>query len=1520
MENATPLLLSLTDAHLAFLRYPDVTHFFDSEGVQKLWNMYEDHAFRDDSAIVPCSCQHKEVQMFKAMRSWFGDTADVRDKYPESSWYSGNFDSHVEQCGAEVAAPKIDWSQYHVVEFVREDVLAECVDILYSDDSPVDHISTSESDVGNIADAWHNESSFVVNATEITDCVTATYRARNATNALKAAHTLNGSMWLTLSYEECVRDHAPCLEKVVKLLGVDPFGSRMLFDFEAGLAEAARKHNVRMLRIREMRRAMGETPAASAQLAALASGMSDSTYSGHSHAWAPATALASRAAGALRAENRQLRSLLEERQATVNELENEQALTDTPCDGCSHLSVSVNPYSSSSNPSRQARDAMVEQRDEERERSHSKRSVALQGPDHAAPSCAGAGSLPTELLLEGRKPSLEECGTQWQTQRGHLTTTGGPDFEAPDVFAGIRNTVELQMALINEGLGETTRPIYYFACDEASGGLEMANYLFELPNQYIVPGSHRACGPFDFTAFRAAAEDVAARKHPVIAMGDSRTDQFLFNLWGGSGGDVKLSERLVVVIGVVRDVLEHRIIKYATAEAGSQDFEEWLKSSPREQQLKPLLNLNATWENMMIRNAWDDMQTTSLTSITRADSDGAGEAVAPPPKTTPLGGVAPASAHARVGIFGMHTDPKASLCVLAKTSGLPIPWKNYSKYPHESITFNAVNQTLNERVVKDLATNDHREFLMVALATDRFYALATNLGCVGESESLAQTTEANVAAALASAPTTGEPAAPTAQAELGRVRLAVDRLGNSVLPIGPEERPPCRKPYTDEFAKEDCHPIFVASEQPLYYFMHTPKTAGTTVSKMLMRMPGKWLVPGSQPSEDFNFTEFMQHAADVAQRDHAVVAFSHLPPHLWIWKARGLERFGGSPKQDAIMYALTRRPVIVIGLLRDTLTQRLSYFDDFVRPRYLRQHYHPTITPHADMLSWAKAPSQTFDGVWGGDYPEALQFRPFFSLLFNSGNNSAWKAADMNEAYEQMHVMVSGTGGSLGFVGLHSNVAASMCVLARTTRLPIPWNEITDEESRTIVKERLVQDRPAEMLTSFNDTTAAAILSRDAREVLFIALTKARFQELASSVGCIPAGTAGTAAALSVSKLRAPKPSAAFALPSPGLAVAPLPVSQLAADAPARFMIVSMAHSGGTFLESLLNQHPEVTSWAEIVRVHAGEGVAGSVTKAWKVLEQFAAMPAGGTQDASDVAKAKAKRLQGFRWLNGHGGLDLRWYPPRNTTERFGPWVREHNVKLIFLERKSSIDMQIANYRHDRSLARHQVDLHTSELSLNDRMNVDVPHLMQGLNDIDRVWKEYARWATENLEPANLLHLTYDQLRDTPQEAVNRVFDHLGVPHVGVDLSAATGKMGVACTRDGLTNPDAVAFALVGTKWEGEVGDCMPSPPQPPSSPPPPPWQPPSVDEVSWLLTATGTNTSPNPRPQAETTDQVLEVFARAKAERRKDMSGALAELAEARAQFAQAEEHLAQARVGEQILKQEQVEAFGSLARNEGS
>ena len=63
-----------------------------------------------------------------------------------------------------------------------------------------------------------------------------------------------------------------------------------------------------------------------------------------------------------------------------------------------------------------------------------------------------------ELLLDGPKPTAEECGTEFQSLRGHSPTTGGPEFEAPDVYTGIRNTDELQMAMIDMGLGEKTPP------------------------------------------------------------------------------------------------------------------------------------------------------------------------------------------------------------------------------------------------------------------------------------------------------------------------------------------------------------------------------------------------------------------------------------------------------------------------------------------------------------------------------------------------------------------------------------------------------------------------------------------------------------------------------------------------------------------------------------------------------------------------------------------------------------------------------------------------------------------------------------------------------------------------------------------------------------------------------------------------------------------------------------------------------------------------------------------------------
>jgi lipopolysaccharide biosynthesis glycosyltransferase len=154
--------------------------FYDTDGVQRLWDLYEEHAFDDSSKIVPCSCQHQKVQMFKVMRSWFNDTEATRSTYRDAAWFSGNFDSkQVDACGAEVRSPSVDWSQYFVVEWRRRDLLAECIDTLYSDDSPVEYVSSTRADVGNIAGRWSEAwGGRPLNVSEITSCMRELKRER----------------------------------------------------------------------------------------------------------------------------------------------------------------------------------------------------------------------------------------------------------------------------------------------------------------------------------------------------------------------------------------------------------------------------------------------------------------------------------------------------------------------------------------------------------------------------------------------------------------------------------------------------------------------------------------------------------------------------------------------------------------------------------------------------------------------------------------------------------------------------------------------------------------------------------------------------------------------------------------------------------------------------------------------------------------------------------------------------------------------------------------------------------------------------------------------------------------------------------------------------------------------------------------------------------------------------------------------------------------------------------------------
>ena len=1591
---------------------PRKKHMFDTVGTQHIWELYETHAFKDDSPIVPCGCQNQPVQMFKVMRSWFGDTAQVREDYRDASWYSGNFDSHIDQCGEKVKAPTVDWSQYHVVEWVRKDIVAECVDIIYSDDSTVEYVNAEVSDIGNAADSWRKDKGpHILNVTNITSCITEIQRERQAMNGVKLAHQEkhggNSSMWMTLYYEECIVDHVPCLERIATFLGVDAFEPKIKLEFDKALAMYARKGKDRKHLANKMRRYMRDMQKKTSTLDAFKAVIEDpeahplgSSYSAHSHAHALPLHISELEQASLRAENKKLINMLASRSKVLEELKQDYEvatlLADDPCANCQSQvgdpCYYTNSYGSSQTNlfAKRQKAAMATQLRAEREKL-AQRQLALASADFNSSIgtkmwCVGS-SPPLGLLLDNPQPTLEECGDEHHDKRFHDPTGGGNSFQHPDLFDGIANVDDFTMGLIEIGMAERTKPIYYFVCDEAAAGNEIGEYLMKLPSKYIVPGS-KLCEPFDFDEFEAAKDEVDTRQHPVLAMGDGRTDKFMHTLWSKG-----ISKRMVIVWTTVRDVLEHRVhhhhtkvaakdkrfMKVALSETGDEiaeedPLEDWIVSpDAHEMQIERFYNMNPDWQKMSMRDTWDTMMNSSVNAALsggiHADEPGAGvwfpadaayvlqrEEPCPIPSPAPGTEAAVATHFGRVGVIGSHADPMATLCVFAKTSSLPIEWESYgssmsergSYIAHEHMTFEAVNTSLNENIVSRMAVQEEREFLLVAFASDRIYALAETLGC------LSPGTTANPQEAKKK---DEEELSMGDQAlEDAKVRGPVDRLGKPILPIGPRVKPPCLIEYYDEDDEEKdgskCHPIFVPAEQPLYYFMHTPKTAGSAVSGYLMQLEDKWRVPGAAPSADFNFTEFIDRAHEVARRPHPVIAFSHLPPHIFIWKIRGL----GNHTEEGVPYTLSRRPVIVLGLVRDTLTQRLSYYDDFVKPHPKRHLYHPDVKAYPDMLSWCRAPSMVFSGAWKGDYPQEVQLRPFYDLIFGSGLNSAWKAVALDDAWEEASKTVSRTGGRIGFVGAQSNLLVSMCVFSRLTEFPIPWDKSNGAHTNT----RFVADRPADMVKSFNDTTARQILTRDAREALFVQLVQADFQEVAARTGCMPSAMG---APIDGKKFKRPRPVAEFtnadiaALKGP-----PVPLPKKKIDVGRKFMIMSMTESGDSHFEELLRQHPHINTWGEMVRELAGassgsDDVNGSdyVTASYAALEKFNSMPQGDTTDGTGGTPGNkelseyemAKPVQGFKWYNLHGGLDLLWYPPRNGTEKFGPYVGSRTMKTIIFKRDSSIRMQLETYKMVRTIRRLKKlnmtccefvcepdDEACLEKAQDDPIALDIPELFQGLNNNERIWKEYERWALENLDPSNVLVLSYEELLATPQETMNRAYSFLGVPTFQIDITRAANQYDTSCLSIQISNGAEIKQAMEGTKWEIEISDCGPIPPSPPAGPPPLPapwidwysdprykWDPNA--EPDWDTSASPSPSpgaspsplpmfaSPGPSPAARQSTEDMSAFAevrdllaKAKLDRQQDVSHALEELASARAQFARAEEHLSSARKSEETLR----------------
>ena len=207
----------------------------------------------------------------------------------------------------------------------------------------------------------------------------------------------------------------------------------------------------------------------------------------------------------------------------------------------------------------------------------------------------------------------------------------------------------------------------------------------------------------------------------------------------------------------------------------------------------------------------------------------------------------------------------------------------------------------------------------------------------------------------------------------------------------------------------------------------------------------KYLLPARMTALDATAADRQRAARDVERRPHAVVGL------LEGASGHGTTVSLSDFVQLAAKLELTKRPVVLLGLGRELLQHRLSYFDALVRDSSdaAVAPSDPARKPFGfggdDLLGWALSEH----------YPREQQLLPWYRL------QPRWQNASVAALWRQMHdtsrsmgcdddddgatrggttgCQVGGLQVRMGFIGQQSNLRATMCLLARYTGLPLRW-------------------------------------------------------------------------------------------------------------------------------------------------------------------------------------------------------------------------------------------------------------------------------------------------------------------------------------------------------------------------------------------------------------------------------------------------------------------------------------------------
>jgi hypothetical protein len=685
-------------------------------------------------------------------------------------------------------------------------------------------------------------------------------------------------------------------------------------------------------------------------------------------------------------------------------------------------------------------------------------------------------------------------------------------------WMGVANAEKLSAGLIHAGFATFIQPIYCFAWEAHADGDEIAKYLALLPEQYIVPGSS-AMTTFDEHVFKASFDEaIDTRAHALIAFGQVDNNTWVHSVRSATS-------RPIVVLGLMRDVLAHRVQLFYSDDARRQMTERssstfvkammhsWMQSDeyPRDAQLEYMYGLNATLRDLPIDDVWKARNASAIAS--GVDQGG----------TT-------STASVYLGPVGDAQNVRRSLCVFAHSTSLPIPWMRYETATDSKSAISVPSKLLanvNEDIVAAMLAREPREFYYVARALDTFEAFAEEYGCLEEP------TEAALRPPKYGAGPLSYRSSTVTSDTLGNASLSTvksDTIGDK-FPDGGSRFIGSPKTPLANFSE------FLPSDYPLYYFHHVPKTGGTTLSDYLVQLPQKYKVPGSERSGAFNEAVFRAAEIEVAVRRNVLLAYSHMQVRSFMDIIRQSE--------------LADRKIEVIFMMRDTLAHRVSFFHEMIGPE-AHGHDHADLEagktvarPYVNFATWAakdKDPEMA-RAAWLTNHSRETAFAPIateecvnnrncrdpkmdsFQLRAFYKLNFAWSKVPIQDVYTQLHsehplescahfedtdmqeneVLFRNCPNATADVGLAlighlSLMRETLCLIDRMLGVPVPWNATAHEGMNW----RFKKLRPMDAESSFDSSSANELLSRESRELIFNSMTKSKLMEQATAYNCGP--------------------------------------------------------------------------------------------------------------------------------------------------------------------------------------------------------------------------------------------------------------------------------------------------------------------------------------------------------------------------------------------------------------------------------